>query len=103
MNWLSNFIRPKINQFGNQAKDVPENLWEKCPACDGMLFHRELKAAQNVCYHCGHHLRIDVEDRLHNLFDDGDYKRIPVPKVPTDPLKFKDKKRYCARITDSQK
>jgi acetyl-CoA carboxylase carboxyl transferase subunit beta len=103
MNWLSNFIRPKINQFGNQVKDVPENLWEKCPACDGMLFHRELKAAQNVCYHCGHHLRIDVEDRLQNLFDDGDYKRIPVPKVPTDPLKFKDKKKYSDRLSDAQK
>ena len=103
MNWLSNFIRPKINQFGNQVKDVPENLWEKCPSCDGMLFHRELKASQNVCYHCGHHLRIDVEDRLKNLFDNGDYKRIPVPKVPADPLKFKDKKKYADRLVDAQK
>ncbi len=102
-NWLSNFIRPKINPFGNNAKDVPDNLWEKCPACDGMLFHRELTAAQNVCYHCDHHLRIDVEDRLTNLFDNGDYKRIPVPKVPTDPLKFKDKKKYADRLHDAQK
>lgn len=102
-NWLSNFIRPKINPFGNKAKDVPDNLWEKCPACDGMLFHRELKAAQYVCYHCDHHLRIDVEERLTNLFDNGDYKRLPVPKVPTDPLKFKDKKKYADRLHDAQK
>ena len=76
MNWLSNFIRPKINSLVNNAKDVPDNLWEKCPGCDGMLFHRDLKAAQNVCYHCGHHLRIDVFDRLKNLFDDGKYKTL---------------------------
>mgnify|MGYP001246372900 CR=1 FL=1 len=103
MSWLSNFIRPKINVLGNQAKDVPDNLWEKCPSCDGMLFHRDLKAAQNVCYHCGHHLRIDVIERLENLFDNGEYKRHAVPKVPADPLKFKDKKKYADRLHDAQK
>jgi len=102
-NWLSNFIRPKINPFGNNVKDIPDNLWDKCPACDGMLFHRELSAAQYVCYHCDHHLRIDVEDRLTNLFDNGDYQRHAIPKVPTDPLKFKDKKKYSDRLSDAQK
>ena len=103
MNWLSNFIRPKINSLVNNAKDVPDNLWEKCPGCDGMLFHRDLKAAQNVCYHCGHHLRIDVFDRLKNLFDDGKYKTFDVRNVAVDPLKFKDKKKYSDRLVDTQK
>jgi acetyl-CoA carboxylase carboxyl transferase subunit beta len=102
-NWLSNFIRPRINPFGNKAKDVPDNLWEKCPSCDGMLFHRDLKAAQNVCYHCGYHLRIDVIDRLKNLFDDGQFNEYQVRNVPVDPLKFKDKKKYIDRLTESQK
>jgi acetyl-CoA carboxylase carboxyl transferase subunit beta len=102
-NWLTSFIRPKINPFGNNAKDVPDNLWDKCPSCDGMLFHRELKAAQYVCYHCDHHLRIDVMDRLDNLFDDGQYQQHVVPKAPVDPLKFKDKKKYADRLADSQK
>lgn len=103
MNWLSNFIRPKISSLVSNAKDVPDNLWEKCPGCDGMLFHRDLKAAQNVCYHCGHHLRIDVLDRLANLFDDGKYKTYDVPSVAVDPLKFKDKKRYIDRLQDTQR
>jgi acetyl-CoA carboxylase carboxyl transferase subunit beta len=103
MNWLSNFIRPKVNKLVNNAKDVPDNLWEKCPSCDGMLFHRDLKAAQNVCYHCGHHLRIDVFERLKNLFDEGKYKTYDVPQVAVDPLKFKDKKKYSDRLNDTQK
>lgn len=102
-NWLTSFIRPKINPFGNNTKDIPDNLWDKCPACDGMLFHRELTASQYVCYHCDHHLRIDVEDRLTNLFDNGEYQRHAIPKVPTDPLKFKDKKKYADRLNDAQK
>ena len=103
MNWLTNYIRPKIRSIVGEAKEIPDNLWEKCPSCGGMLFHRDLKAAQNVCYHCDYHLRIDVIERLKNLFDEGKYKEIAVPDVPTDPLKFKDKKRYQDRLVEAQK
>jgi len=103
MNWLTNIIRPKINPFGNKVKDVPDNLWEKCPSCDGMLFHRDLKAAQYVCYHCDHHLRIDVIERLENLFDDAKFTEHKIQNVAIDPLKFKDKKKYIDRLTESQK
>lgn len=101
MNWLTNYIRPKISSL--VTKDVPDDLWAKCPSCDGMLFHRDLKAAQNVCYHCGHHLRINVMDRLENLFDQGSIKTYDIPNVAHDPLKFKDKKKYSDRYADSQK
>jgi len=100
MNWLNNFIRPKIRSIVGQ-KDVPDNLWQKCPSCEGMLFHRDLAENMNVCTHCGHHLKMAVTDRL-NLIFDGAYKRIEVPNVPTDPLKFKDKKKYVDRLKDAQ-
>lgn len=102
MNWLSNFIRPRIRSIVGEQKDVPDNLWQKCEACEGMLFHKELKANLNVCYHCGHHMGIHVKQRLEILFDDGRYDKIPLPAVPVDPLKFKDKKRYADRLKESQ-
>lgn len=98
MNWLTNFIRPRINSIVGAPKEVPDNLWIKCPACEGMLFHSEHAAAMNVCSHCGHHLKWDAIERLKAYFDDGEYKEIPVPKVPEDPLKFKDQKYYSARL-----
>ncbi|HNQ91535.1 MAG TPA: acetyl-CoA carboxylase, carboxyltransferase subunit beta [Alphaproteobacteria bacterium] len=101
MNWLSNFIRPKIRSIVGQ-KDVPENLWQKCPACEGMLFHRDLAENMNVCSHCGHHLKISVTERLNLMFDNGEYKRIDVPAAPLDPLKFRDKKKYADRLKDAQ-
>ena len=101
-NWLSNFIRPRIRSIVGEQKDVPENLWQKCPACEGMLFHKELKASLNVCYHCGHHMVISVKERLDLLFDDGDYEIVPLPKVPHDPLKFKDRKKYTDRLKESR-
>jgi acetyl-CoA carboxylase carboxyl transferase subunit beta len=101
MNWLTNFIRPKIRSIVEQ-KEVPDNLWQKCPSCEGMLFHRDLEAALNVCYHCGHHLKLTVMKRLELLFDDGKFKELAQPKVPHDPLKFKDRKKYADRLKDAR-
>ncbi len=101
MNWLTNFIRPKMRSIVG-AKDVPDNMWQKCPSCEGMLFHRDLKENLNVCTHCGHHMRVAVKERLAMLFDNGTYTRIDVPNVPQDPLKFRDKKKYTERLKDAQ-
>jgi acetyl-CoA carboxylase carboxyl transferase subunit beta len=101
MNWLTNFIRPRIRSLV-EPKEVPDNLWQKCASCDGMLFHRDLENNLNVCYHCGHHLRITVKARLAIMFDGGTYERLELPDVAHDPLKFKDRKKYAERIKESQ-
>ena len=101
MNWLTNFIRPRINSIV-PSKEVPDNLWQKCPSCEGMLFHRDLEESSKVCYHCGHHLRITVKERLNIMFDNGKYEKIDLPKVAHDPLKFKDQKKYSDRLRDAQ-
>ncbi|SOD92068.1 acetyl-CoA carboxylase, carboxyltransferase subunit beta [Caenispirillum bisanense] len=101
MNWLTNFVRPKIQQLV-RPKEVPDNLWRKCPSCGQMIFHRELEKNLQVCTHCGHHMRLPAKQRLEMLFDDGAYKRIELPKVPEDPLKFRDVKRYGDRIKDAR-
>jgi acetyl-CoA carboxylase carboxyl transferase subunit beta len=102
MNWLTNFVRPKIRGLMGSKKEIPDNLWEKCPGCNAMLFRRELEDNLNVCRHCGHHLRLDAVKRLEILFDDGHYQLIDVPKVPADPLRFRDQKRYSDRLKDAQ-
>jgi len=101
MNWLNNFVRPKIRALV-QRDDVPENLWHQCPGCEQMVFHRELEAALNVCPHCGHHLRLPAVKRLEMLFDDGEYSRIELPKLTGDPLRFRDRKRYGDRLKDAR-
>ncbi|MGH7005435.1 MAG: acetyl-CoA carboxylase, carboxyltransferase subunit beta, partial [Alphaproteobacteria bacterium] len=74
----------------------------KCPACGQMIFHRELAATLHVCTHCGHHMRIGARDRLAMLFDGGIFSTIEPPKVPADPLRFRDSKRYSDRLRDAQ-
>jgi acetyl-CoA carboxylase carboxyl transferase subunit beta len=101
MNWLTNFVRPKIKALVGKT-DVPENLWDKCPSCTKMIFHRDLESNARVCPHCGHHLRLGAKRRLELLFDDGAYTRIELPKSPVDPLRFRDRKRYTDRLKEAQ-
>ena len=100
MNWISNYVRPKIRALVKKP-DVPDNLWEKCPDCGQMIFHRELETNLRVCPHCAHHMRIGATARLDMLFDDGKYKRIALPGTVTDPLKFRDRKRYTDRLREA--
>ncbi|MBK1666284.1 acetyl-CoA carboxylase, carboxyltransferase subunit beta [Rhodospirillum rubrum] len=101
MNWLTTYVRPKIRSLVG-PREVPENLWRKCPACGHMIFHKELEKALQVCTHCGHHMRLPIKQRLELLFDDGAYTAIELPKPPLDPLRFKDIKRYSDRLKEAQ-
>ena len=101
MSWLTEFVRPKIRTLLGRT-EVPDNLWHQCPACQQMIFQKELIANLKVCPHCGHHMRATAADRLNWTFDEGSYTRIDLPKVVTDPLKFRDQKRYADRLREAR-
>ncbi len=102
MNWLTNFVRPKIRAIVGKKKEVPDNLWEKCPGCSAMLFKRDMESNMNVCRTCGYHLNLDPVKRLESLFDGGNFKYVETPKAPADPLKFRDQKKYVDRLKEAQ-
>jgi acetyl-CoA carboxylase carboxyl transferase subunit beta len=102
MNWISNYVRPKINSLFSR-REIPENLWVKCENCGSMLFHRELADALNVCNNCGHHMAITPRQRFAALFDGGIFSEIAVPKPLTDPLGFRDQKKYADRLREARK
>ena len=102
MNWITNYVRPKINSLFSR-REVPENLWTKCPECGTMLFHRELSDNLNVCTHCDHHMAISPRDRFRALFDAGVFIEVKVPEPVADPLHFRDQKKYPDRLKAAQK
>ncbi|MEL7150632.1 MAG: acetyl-CoA carboxylase, carboxyltransferase subunit beta [Pseudomonadota bacterium] len=102
MNWISNYVRPKINSLFSR-REVPENLWTKCPACGTMLFHRELTENLSVCTNCDHHMPLTARDRLIALFDNGVFAEVDVPLPVVDPLQFRDQKRYPDRLKAAQR
>ncbi|PTE16380.1 acetyl-CoA carboxylase, carboxyltransferase subunit beta [Pseudogemmobacter blasticus] len=102
MNWITNYVRPKINSLFSR-REVPENLWTKCPECGTMLFHRELAANLNVCSACDHHMTMGARERMMSLFDGGIFSEIKVPDPVVDPLGFRDQKKYSDRMKAAQK
>ncbi len=102
MNWISNYVRPKINSLFSR-REVPENLWTKCPECGTMLFHRELADNLNVCSNCDHHMAITPRERFQALFDGGIFTEVKVPEPIVDPLHFRDQKKYTDRMKATQK
>ena len=102
MNWISNYVRPKINSLFSR-REIPENLWTKCDECGTMLFHRELSDSQNVCSNCNNHMHISPRDRFAALFDGGIFTELEVPAPAHDPLQFRDQKKYPDRLKAAQK
>ena len=101
MSWLAEYVRPRIRTLLGRGTTVPDNLWQQCPACQQMLFTRDLDRNLKVCTSCGHHMRLTAAERLSYTLDDG-YTRIELPRAPADPLKFKDSKRYVDRLKEAR-
>ena len=102
MNWLTSYVRPKLQSLVG-TKEIPDNLWEKCPSCGAMIYHRELEQNFRICPQCNHHMRLEPEKRLGMMFDDGVYTLIELPEVKEDPLNFSDLKDYTDRLKDARK
>ncbi len=101
MSWLTEFVRPKIRTLFAR-REVPDNLWHQCPACQQMIFASDLAASLKMCPHCGHHMRVGAAERLAWTFDPDGFTRIELPKAPADPLRFRDQKRYADRLREAR-
>ena len=100
MNWLSNVVRPKIRGF--LRRDVPENLWIKCPDTGQLVFYKDVEANQFVIPGSNYHMRMGATARLKSAFDGETWIDVAVPEVPADPLKFRDERRYADRLRDAR-
>ena len=101
MNWINSIVRPKIRNI-LRKKDMPDNLWVKCPETGQMIYYKDLEANQFVVPGSDFHMRMSAPARLKALFDQGEYEPVALPDVPVDPLKFRDERRYTDRLKDAR-
>ena len=79
MNWITNYVRPKINSMlGRPDRDVPENLWIKCPETGEMVFHRDLEENKWVIPASGYHMKMPAKA---TLGADGKTLVVTLPKA----------------------
>ena len=103
MNWLTNFVKPKLSALVGNRKAVPDNLWKNCPSCGNMLHHKDLHLNLNVCDSCNYHFKISIDRRIEALFEKDDFKEVELKKLPDDPINFIDKKKYTDRLKEYRK
>jgi acetyl-CoA carboxylase carboxyl transferase subunit beta len=100
MSWLEKLLPPKIQQTDPALRrQVPEGLWIKCPSCEAVLYKTDWEANQHVCPKCTHHMRIGARQRLDAFLDPEGRYEIGHDVMPTDPLKFRDSKKYVDRLS----
>jgi acetyl-CoA carboxylase carboxyl transferase subunit beta len=81
-----------------RRRDLPDGLWVKCEECGEILYHKELERNLSTCAKCGYHFRISAWQYVKILLDEGSFKERFSEIVSTDPLRFKDSKRYIDRL-----
>lgn len=96
----SMFIKPR-NALEGESKtgaqpSIPDTLCRACPACKAAVFSQDLQRNQMVCPHCGHHLRMTVEDRLNLLLDEGSFEEWFAGLSTSDPIGFPDYQKKLA-------
>ncbi len=102
MSWLDKILPPRINKKADQqARRVPEGLWVKCPSCESVLYNDDLVETVNVCPKCGHHMRLGARARIDSLLDQDGRVEIGDAIRSTDPLKFKDSRKYPERLAEA--
>ena len=102
MSWTNNVVPPKIRSLLTTRKDTPENLWVRCPDSGQLVFHKDLENNLFVVPGSDFHMRMDAQTRLATTFDEGRWDEIAVGEVLSDPLRFRDEKRYSDKLKEAR-
>jgi len=103
MSWFEKLMPSRIRTEASTKRGVPEGVWAKCPGCSAILYRAELERSLEVCPKCNHHNRLSARRRLDSFLDPEPREEIAPDIESTDPLKFKDLKKYRDRIVQAQK
>jgi len=94
MDW---FKRKKETLQAVDRKEMPDGLWVKCDDCGEIIYKKELEKKLYVCPKCDYHFRIGSRTYIEILLDKPTFKEFNANISSTDPLKFKDNKKYSER------
>ncbi|MTJ49953.1 acetyl-CoA carboxylase, carboxyltransferase subunit beta [Dolichospermum sp. UHCC 0259] len=100
--WFANRRKSGSTNSERQEREIADGLWHKCPKCGVLSYTKDLRANQMVCVDCGHHNRVDSDERIRQLIDANTWKPLDEHLRPTDPLQFRDRKPYSDRLKETQ-
>lgn len=78
-------------------------IWVECNGCNDQIYVAELEKNLRVCPKCDHHFRVEAKQRINQLLEPNTFIEQDSDLSATDPLKFKDSKKYRDRLRASTK
>ncbi len=97
------FRKPKTRLQAGDRRDLPGELWQKCPECGEIVYREKLRENWNVCPNCGHHLRLSADGYVQLLIDEGTWREHDRELRSGDPLGFVDLKPYRDRLAAAER
>ncbi len=102
LDWFANRRKSGSTIQERQEREIADGLWHKCSECGVLTYTKDLRANQMVCAECGHHNRVDSDERIRQLTDPNTWRPMDESLRPSDPLQFRDRKAYVDRLREMQ-
>jgi acetyl-CoA carboxylase carboxyl transferase subunit beta len=83
-------IKPSAirNNRQQEKPNIPSGMWEKCDKCNAMIYAEDLENSKYVCTTCGHHFRVNADQRVKMFLDKDTFKEFWRELKTTNPLEF---------------
>jgi acetyl-CoA carboxylase carboxyl transferase subunit beta len=92
----------KIRKFISRKKQIPGDLWTKCPDCGGMIFKKEVDERKKVCTECQYHFTLTPQERLELMTDPGTWSELWADLDSVDALQFEGEVSYRKKLAAAQ-
>lgn len=99
---ISDTDKPNEADAESVKRSVPIGVWNKCNTCGEVIYTKSLHSNHKVCHKCGYHFRLDVDERVDILMDEGSFVELCANMTSQDPLNFEDLKPYKDRLKEAR-
>lgn len=96
------FSKPQYSTVTVKKKDIPKDLWTKCPKTGEIIYNRVLKENLMVVPSSGYHFPLDGRTRIASLVDEGSFEEMDKGVSSLDPLEFNATASYPDKIKANQ-
>ena len=96
------FGKPQYSTVTVKKKDIPKDLWTKCPKTGEIIYNRVLKENLMVVPNSGYHFPLKARDRITSMLDEGTFEEMDIGVYSLDPLEFNATSSYPEKLKQNQ-
>ena len=96
------FGKPQYSTVTVKKKDIPKDLWTKCPKTGEIIYNRVLKENLMVVPNSGYHFPLKARDRIASMLDVGTFEEMDMGVYSLDPLEFNATSSYSEKLKQNQ-